>query len=76
MKLKLETVYSFDESPDASAFAHRYMPDGMALATSEGFVDLLSLTLANGADVKSLDSFDGTGLIRAAHRGRAAARTV
>ena len=30
---------------------------------------LLELTLANGADVASLDSYDGTGLIRAADRG-------
>ncbi|CAN5756699.1 hypothetical protein BH23ACT11_BH23ACT11_14190 [soil metagenome] len=30
---------------------------------------LLKLTLANGADVESLDSFNGTGLIRAAERG-------
>jgi ankyrin repeat protein len=30
---------------------------------------LLELTLANGADVDSLDSYNGTGLIRAAERG-------
>ncbi len=30
---------------------------------------LLELTLANGADVRSLDGYDGTGLIRAADRG-------
>ncbi|MGB3635583.1 MAG: ankyrin repeat domain-containing protein [Rubrobacteraceae bacterium] len=30
---------------------------------------LLKLTLANGADVRSLDSYNGTGLIRAAERG-------
>ncbi|MET0965121.1 MAG: ankyrin repeat domain-containing protein [Nakamurella sp.] len=41
------------------------------IATSEGFLDLLELTLANGADVASLDSFNGTGLIRAAERGHA-----
>jgi uncharacterized protein len=41
------------------------------LATSEVGPDpaLLELTLANGADVQSKDSYDGTGLIRAAHRG-------
>lgn len=41
------------------------------IATSEVGDDprLLELTLANGADVHSLDSFDGTGLIRAADRG-------
>ncbi len=44
MKLKLESVYSFDESPDASAFAHRYMPDGMALARSDGWVNSVEFT--------------------------------
>ncbi|MEO8107011.1 MAG: ankyrin repeat domain-containing protein [Actinomycetes bacterium] len=39
------------------------------IATSEGYLRLLELTLANGANVGSLDSFDGTGLIRAAERG-------
>ena len=44
------------------------------IATSEVGDDprLLELTLANGADVRSLDSYDGTGLIRAADRGYAA----
>lgn len=41
------------------------------IACSEGFLDLLRLTLDRGADVASLDSFDGTGLIRAAERGHA-----
>jgi ankyrin repeat protein len=41
------------------------------VATSEVGDDprLLDLTLAHGADVAALDSFDGTGVIRAAHRG-------
>jgi uncharacterized protein len=41
------------------------------IATSEVGDDprLLELTLASGADVASLDSYDGTGLIRAADRG-------
>ena len=41
------------------------------VATSEVGDDpsLLELALANGADVSSLDSYDGTGLIRAADRG-------
>ncbi|HWI32754.1 MAG TPA: ankyrin repeat domain-containing protein [Lapillicoccus sp.] len=39
------------------------------VATSEGFLDLLNLTLAHGADVTSKDSFNGTGLIRAGERG-------
>jgi hypothetical protein len=41
------------------------------IATSEIGDDprLLELTLENGADVNARDSFDGTGLIRAAERG-------
>ncbi len=39
------------------------------IATSEGYLDLLDLTLEHGADVTSLDGFNGTGLIRAAERG-------
>lgn len=41
------------------------------ISTSEVGDDprLLELTLRNGANVKSLDSYDGTGLIRAAERG-------
>lgn len=41
------------------------------IASSEGYVDLLDLTLASGADVASLDSYSGTSLIRAAERGHA-----
>ncbi len=43
------------------------------IAASEGYVELLDLTLAHGADVSSLDSFRGTSLIRAAERGHALA---
>ncbi len=39
------------------------------IATSEGFLSLLALTLKSGADVTSKDSYNGTGLIRAADRG-------
>ena len=39
------------------------------IATSEGHLELLRLTLAHGADVNDLDSWVGTGLIRAAERG-------
>lgn len=39
------------------------------IATSEGYVEFLRLTLAHGANVKDLDSWNGTGLIRAAERG-------
>ena len=42
------------------------------IATSEGSLELLDLTLAHGADVDARDSFNGTGLIRAADRGHAA----
>ena len=44
------------------------------IATSEVGDDprLLELTLRNGADVKAKDSYNGTGLIRAAERGHAA----
>jgi ankyrin repeat protein len=41
------------------------------IATSEGFLELLELTLDHGGDVASTDSFNGTGLIRAADRGHA-----
>ena len=41
------------------------------IATSEGYLDLLDLTLAHGARVNSKDSWNGTGLIRAAERGHA-----
>lgn len=39
------------------------------IATSEGYADLLDLTLAHGATVNDKDSWNGTGLIRAAERG-------
>jgi ankyrin repeat protein len=41
------------------------------IATSEGPLELLELTLRHGADVHAHDGFDGTGLIRAAERGLA-----
>ncbi|WP_433011887.1 ankyrin repeat domain-containing protein [Kribbella sp. CA-294648] len=41
------------------------------IASSEGYLDLLELTLQHGADVRSLDSYRGTALIRAAERGHA-----
>ena len=42
------------------------------VTTSEGYLELLELTLVSGGDVGSLDSYNGTGLIRAADRGHAA----
>lgn len=41
------------------------------IAASEGRKSLLDLTLRHGADLDVLDSFDGTGVIRAAERGHA-----
>ncbi len=41
------------------------------IAASEGFPGLLDLVLRHGADVRSLDSYRGTALIRAAERGHA-----
>jgi ankyrin repeat protein len=41
------------------------------ISTSEGYLELLNLTLRHGADVDSKDSFNGTALIRAADRGHA-----
>ena len=42
------------------------------ITTSEGHLELLELTLDAGGDVGALDSYNGTGLIRAADRGHAA----
>ena len=39
------------------------------IATSEGYLDLLRLTLEHKATVNDKDSWNGTGLIRAAERG-------
>jgi len=39
------------------------------VATSEGHLELLELTLAAGAHIDAKDSWNGTGLIRAAERG-------
>ena len=39
------------------------------IATSEGYLDLLRLTLRAGARINDKDSWNGTGLIRAAERG-------
>ena len=41
------------------------------ITTSEGYLDLLNLTLAHGALIDDKDSWNGTGLIRAAERGHA-----
>jgi ankyrin repeat protein len=41
------------------------------IATSEGYLGLLRLTLRHGARIDDKDSWNGTGLIRAAERGHA-----
>lgn len=41
------------------------------ITTSEGYLDLLNVTLAHGARIDDKDSWNGTGLIRAAERGHA-----
>jgi ankyrin repeat protein len=45
------------------------MQSAYLVATSEGHLELLRLTLAHGAEVDDKDSWNGTGLIRAAERG-------
>lgn len=47
------------------------MQSAFLISTSEGYLELLELTLRNGARVNDRDSFNGTGLIRAADRGHA-----
>lgn len=49
----------------------RTVQSAYLIATSEGHLDLLRLTLASGAKVDDKDSWNGTGLIRAAERGHA-----
>ena len=39
------------------------------IPTADGYLEFLKFTLRSGADVHSLDSYNGTGLIRAADRG-------
>ena len=47
------------------------MQSAYLITTSEGHLDLLDLTLEHGATVDDKDSWNGTGLIRAAERGHA-----
>ncbi|MEO5745145.1 MAG: ankyrin repeat domain-containing protein [Terracoccus sp.] len=47
------------------------MESAYLIATSEGHLELLRLTLRSGAEVNDKDSWNGTGLIRAAERGHA-----
>ncbi|HEX4976417.1 MAG TPA: ankyrin repeat domain-containing protein [Nocardioides sp.] len=48
-----------------------HQENAFLLATSEGPLAMLELTLRHGARVDAKDSFDGTGMIRAADRGHA-----
>jgi ankyrin repeat protein len=59
-----------DQGADVNA-KDRTVQSAYLIATSEGHLDLLRLTLANGAKVDDKDSWNGTGLIRAAERGHA-----
>ena len=43
------------------------MQSAYLIATSEGYLELLNLTLKHGADVDSKDSFNGTGLADRGH---------
>lgn len=52
-------------------FKDRTQQSAYLIATSEGYDQLLDLTFQHGADVASLDSYKGTGLIRSAERGHA-----
>ena len=65
-----EAARLIEEGADVNA-KDESVQSAYLIATSEVGDDprLLELTLANGADVTSLDSYNGTGLIRAADRG-------
>lgn len=47
------------------------MQSAYLIAAGQGYLDLLRLTLRSGAEVNDKDSWNGTGLIRAAERGHA-----
>lgn len=47
------------------------MQSAYLIAAGEGYLDLLRLTLRSGTEVNDKDSWNGTGLIRAAERGHA-----
>lgn len=53
---------NYEDETEQSAFL---------IAASEGYLELLDLTLGSGADVHARDSYNGTALIRAAERGHA-----
>ena len=50
----------------------RTVQSAYLISTSEGYLELLNLTLKHSEDVDSKDSFNGTGLIRAADKRRSA----
>jgi ankyrin repeat protein len=59
-----------DQGADVNA-KDNTLQSAYLISTSEDYLELLDLTLRHGADVGSKDSFNGTGLIRAADRGHA-----
>ncbi len=44
MKLKGESIYSYDEAPAGDATAYRFMPDGQPLSTEDGWVNSVEFT--------------------------------
>ncbi|GGR73218.1 ankyrin repeat protein [Nocardioides luteus] len=52
-------------------YADETQQSAYLIAASEGYVELLDLTLRHGARIDAKDSYDGTALIRAAERGHA-----
>ena len=62
---QLETArFLIEQGADVNV-QDRTQQSAYLITTSDGYLELLKLTLAAGADVHSLDSYNGTGLIRA-----------
>lgn len=51
MKLKYEFIVNFDESPDVSALAARYKPDGIAFSRGEGYMHSVEFTHSVNPDM-------------------------
>jgi outer membrane receptor protein involved in Fe transport len=70
MKLRYEFVYDYFERPGGTAFAHRYKPDGRALAKDDSYIHALDFThtvsasmfysvkLSYGMDIATTRAFD------------------
>ena len=65
-----EVTKLIDQGADVNA-QDNTQQSAYLITTSEGYLELLDLTLAHGARVNDKDSWNGTGLIRAAERGHA-----